>query len=136
MEFGAWKKGTYILDEYDVCGGNGSDYPAEDGDRTALGLVLVVILMLALGRVLAVMLVLALGRVLAIMLVLALGLILAVMLVLALGLVLVLVLGSARSRISAHSCEIHGVHPGILMITNSQVEMVMHCVRMAGGPSP
>jgi len=34
MGFGSRKKGTYILDEYDVCGGNGDNYAAKDGDRT------------------------------------------------------------------------------------------------------
>lgn len=34
MGFGKRKKGTYILDEDDVCGGNDRDYAAEDGDRT------------------------------------------------------------------------------------------------------
>jgi len=34
MRFGDRKKGTYILDEDEVCGGNGGDYAAEDGDRT------------------------------------------------------------------------------------------------------
>lgn len=33
MGFGEWKKGTYILDEDDVCGGDGDDYAAENGDR-------------------------------------------------------------------------------------------------------